>query len=199
MGNLSFGIGALGANLPSSKGSVIPTLRTTLAILHADADISIRAVSRIWITPAHPPGSGPDYANAVFLLETSLTAEALLARFHRIEADLGRDRGTGRWSARVLDIDLIDLDGMIAPDARTVGDWIGLAPERQRIEAPGRLILPHPRMQDRGFVLGPLAEIAPGWRHPLTGHSVTQMLADLGPGGLAGMQPMNDMGKQALP
>ena len=199
MGNLSFGIGALGANLPSDEGNAVLTLRAALAILHADPDISITAVSRIWTTPAHPPGSGPDYANAAFLLRTPLTAEALLARFHRIEADFGRDRRSGRWSARALDLDLIDLGGRIAPDTRTVEDWIRLPAARQRVEAPDRLILPHPRMQDRGFVLGPLAEIAPGWRHPLTGRSVAGMLEDLGPAGLAGMHPRNGAEKPASP
>ncbi|HRO15314.1 MAG TPA: hypothetical protein PLL33_09770, partial [Paracoccus sp. (in: a-proteobacteria)] len=64
-----------------------------------------------------------------------------------------------------------------------------LPTERQPHETPDRLILPHPRLQDRGFVLGPLAEIAPGWVHPRTGHTVARMLADLPPGGLAGMTP----------
>lgn len=199
MVNLSFGIGALGANLPSSEGDILRTLRTALAILHADVDISITAVSRFWMTPSYPSGTGPEYANAVFLLETSLSAEMLLARFHQVEADFGRDRGTGRWSARPLDIDLIDLGGEISPDAPAVDFWMCLPEERQKVEAPDHLILPHPRVQDRGFVLGPLAEIAPGWRHPLTGHSVARMLGNLGPGGLAGMHPLNGAEKPAFP
>ena len=91
----------------------------------------------------------------------------------------------------MLDLDLLALADRIAPDPETLAHWIGLPPDRQGCEAPDRLILPHPRIQDRGFVLAPLAEIAPGWRHPLTGRSVAAMLAGLGPGGLAGMQPLS--------
>ena len=190
MVNLSSGIVALGANLPASAQGPVDTLHETVGILHAEPEISITALSRFWRTPAYPPGSGPDFANAAALVRTSLPADALLARLHAIEAEAGRDRSTGRWSARVLDLDLIALDGQILPDETTLRHWIGLAPQDQGRVAPDRLILPHPRMQDRGFVLAPLAEIAPGWRHPLTGRSVAEMLAALGPDDLAGMRPL---------
>ncbi|MTD99963.1 2-amino-4-hydroxy-6-hydroxymethyldihydropteridine diphosphokinase [Paracoccus sp. YIM 132242] len=190
MQNLSFGIIALGANLPSGAGDPVQALREALAILHDPPGISMVSASRIWRTPAFPAGSGPDYANAAAVIRTGLAAPALLARLHGIEAAFGRDRGTGRWSARVLDLDLIALDDLILPDRDTLRRWIALPPDRQRREAPDRLILPHPRLQDRGFVLVPLAEIAPGWRHPLTGKPVSRMLAELGPGGLSGMSPL---------
>lgn len=190
MRKLSFGIICLGANLPSSDLGASETLQSAVGILHTEPDISITAVSRIWRTPAYPPGSGPDYANAAALIRTALPPEDLLARLHAIEACAGRDRSTGRWSARVLDLDLIALDDLVLPDQQTHRHWTGLDPERQRREAPDRLILPHPRMQDRGFVLAPLAEIAPDWQHPVTGRSVVQMLAALPPDALAGMAPM---------
>ncbi|HRM75464.1 MAG TPA: 2-amino-4-hydroxy-6-hydroxymethyldihydropteridine diphosphokinase, partial [Paracoccus sp. (in: a-proteobacteria)] len=66
--------------------------------------------------------------------------------------------------------------------------WRALPPERQAAAAPEGLVLPHPRLQDRGFVLAPLAEVAPGWRHPRLNRSVVQMLADLPEGALAGMR-----------
>ncbi len=190
MRKLSFGIICLGANLPSSDLGASETLQSAVGILHTEPDISITAVSRIWRTPAYPPDSGPDYANAAALIRTALPPEDLLARLHAIEARAGRDRSTGRWSARVLDLDLIALDDLVLPDQQTHRHWTGLDPERQRREAPDRLILPHPRMQDRGFVLAPLAEIAPDWQHPVTGRSVVQMLAALPPDALAGMAPM---------
>ena len=65
-----------------------------------------------------------------------------------------------------------------------------LPPDRQRQVAPGELILPHPRMQDRAFVLAPLAEVAPSWRHPRTGQTVAQMLAALDRAALEGLTPL---------
>jgi 2-amino-4-hydroxy-6-hydroxymethyldihydropteridine diphosphokinase len=190
MENLSFGIVSLGANLPSAAGDAARTLCDVLAILHGEPDISIAAISRIWRTPAFPPGSGPEYANAAAAIRTSLAAQDLLDRLHGIEAHFGRDRSTGRWSARVLDLDLIALDDLILPDTATLRHWIDLPADRQGVLAPDRLILPHPRMGDRGFVLAPLFEIAPGWRHPLTGKPVSRMLAELGPDALEGMTPL---------
>lgn len=189
MENLSFGIIALGANLPSNAGDPAHALQEAAAILHAEQDISIVAISRIWRTPAFPRDSGPEFANAAATLSTSLEAHALLDRLHGIEARFGRDRGTGRWAARVLDLDLIALDGLVLPDAATLRDWIDMPLTLQRVRAPNRLILPHPRLQDRGFVLAPLAEIAPAWRHPLTGKTVLAMVAELGADGLSGMTP----------
>ena len=190
MENLSFGIVALGANLPTADGDPVHALAAAIAALGREPGLRMGDVSRVWRTPAVPAGSGPDYANAAATIRTTLDARALLDRLHAIEAGQGRDRSTGRWSARVLDLDLIALDDLILPDAETLRRWIDLPPGRQQVEAPDRLILPHPRMQDRGFVLAPLVEIAPGWRHPLTGLSVSRMLADLDPAALSGMTPL---------
>ncbi len=144
--------------------------------------------SRLWRSPAWPPG-GPKYVNAVMTLETELPPEALLAALHEIEARHGRERGE-RWGARTLDLDLLAWGEAVRPDAATQGDWRALPPDRQGQEAPDRLILPHPRMQDRGFVLGPLLEVAPNWRHPLIGRTVREMLDALPPGALAGTEPL---------
>nr|WP_252726974.1 2-amino-4-hydroxy-6-hydroxymethyldihydropteridine diphosphokinase [Paracoccus sp. C2R09] len=188
---MSFGIVALGANLPLHGQELRAGLRRTLNILHSEPGITISAVSRFWRTPAIPAGSGPDFVNATATIRTSLRAPELLAALHRIEADFGRDRTTGRWSARVLDLDLIALDDTVLPDAATLQGWIDLPFAEQSRRTPDRLLLPHPRLQDRGFVLAPLAEIAPAWRHPLTGRDVSAMLADLPPAALAGMQPFS--------
>lgn len=189
MHKLSFGLVALGANLPSGRGNAVATLREASAILHTKRYITITALSRTWRTPAVPAGAGPDFANAVATVTTTLTPPELLAMLHETETDFGRDRSTGRWSARVLDLDLIAFDDLVLPDETTLRCWMALPISQQTAETPDRLLLPHPRLQDRGFVLAPLAEIAPGWRHPLTGRSVAQMLATLPAAAVAGMAP----------
>ncbi|MDB6182036.1 2-amino-4-hydroxy-6-hydroxymethyldihydropteridine diphosphokinase [Paracoccus fistulariae] len=188
--SLSLGLVAFGANLPSTTGSASETLHAAINTLHDEQDISISALSRFWQTPAVPAGSGPDFVNATAAITTSLHANEILDKLHRIEANFGRDRGTGRWSARVLDLDLLAFGQMIAPNQATLQHWMDLPPDQQRRQAPTELILPHPRLQDRGFVLAPLAEIAPLWRHPLTGLTVVEMLSGLSPDATAGMSPL---------
>lgn len=199
MDTLSFAILAMGANLPSADRDTSEMLQSACRILHAEPNISISAVSRFWRTPAVPAGAGPDYANAAALVSTALSPEELLAVLHRIEADFGRDRSGPRWSSRSLDLDLIGYKDMVLPDEVTQRNWMLLPPDQQRREVPDQLLLPHPRLQDRGFVLGPLAEIAPKWRHPVIGRTVAQMLADLGADGLRGMYPTSKVGHGTLP
>jgi 2-amino-4-hydroxy-6-hydroxymethyldihydropteridine diphosphokinase len=133
-------------------------------------------------TPAYPAGSGHDYLNAAgaFSVAPDVTAERILACLHDIEAQAGRNR-TLRWGARVLDLDLLALDDLVLPDAETQDRWRDLPLAEQASRAPGRLILPHPRLQDRAFVLVPLVDVAPDWRHPRLGLTVREMLAALPP------------------
>jgi len=167
----------LGSNSPSVAGSPRETLVAALGALSGPG-LSVTAVSRFFRTPAFPPGSGPDFVNAAACIDTALTPAALLDHLHRVEARFGRER-KARWAARTLDIDLLSVGDAIAPDADTLRRWMSLDPARQRQETPDRLILPHPRIQDRAFVLIPLAEIAPRWVHPLTGADIGAMLAAL--------------------
>ena len=168
---------ALGGNWPSSAGDSVGTF---VAALHdVSQDIGkIVSVSRFFRTPAFPPGSGPDFLNAVALVATGLDALAVLSALHAIEERYGRERLI-RWGARTLDLDLLALGDDVLPDAATQSQWVTLSPDRQRTEAPDQIILPHPRLQDRAFVLIPFAEIAPLWRHPITGLTVAEMVKAL--------------------
>lgn len=109
------------------------------------------------------PGWQPDYVNAVAELRTALMPYALLAALQRIESQQGRNRNTLHWGPRTLDLDIL-LWG------------------RRRLKLPG-LIVPHPGVAQRAFVLYPLAELAPGLDVPGCGR-IEQLLADLGGGAL---------------
>jgi 2-amino-4-hydroxy-6-hydroxymethyldihydropteridine diphosphokinase len=170
---------ALGANLPNGNTPPADTLKFALSAL-ADRGFSLRSISRFFATPCFPAGSGPDYVNAAaaITVPAGLTADDLLAHLLAIEMDFGRERQR-RWGMRTLDLDLVAWGDMILPDREGFDQWRCLDPALQAQAAPDRLILPHPRLQDRAFVLVPLADVAPAWRHPVLGITVLQMLQAL--------------------
>lgn len=179
---------ALGANLPSKIGTPRQSLRHALKIL-ANEMLKIQAVSQFFATPCFPAGAGPDYVNAAALLSTSLSPTALLSHLNAIEAEMGRTR-TSRWGQRVLDLDLLAYGAKVIPDLITYKHWLKLPADQQAKQAPSTLILPHPRLQDRAFVLVPMAEIAPDWQHPVLGKTTAQMLADLDPSDITQIKPL---------
>ena len=178
---------ALGGNLPSPLG--LPRDTVLAAAARLETEFGPGRLSPLYETDAFPAGSGPDYVNAAMALSTDRTAPDILSALHRIEAGFHRERGA-RWAGRTLDLDLVALGDEVHPDAGTFARWHRLDPADQARLAPDRLILPHPRMQDRAFVLVPLADVAPGWRHPVLGATVAEMLAALPPGALEGVRPL---------
>lgn len=152
----------LGANLPSARfGAPRATLEAALAALEAKS-VRVVRLSRWYDTAAVPAGEQPRFANVVAAVETTLDPVALLALLHRVEAEFGRVRGVCN-EARAIDLDLLVYGETLCPGP----------------EAP---ILPHPRMTERAFVLLPLRDVAPNWRHPADGRSLDELIVALPPG-----------------
>lgn len=179
---------ALGANI--CLGPKVPEIIVKEAIAVIQRDVASQIlISRFFATSALPAGSGPDFVNAVIRFESEAAPEDLLAELHRIEAAFDRQR-VQRWGPRTLDLDLLVCGDLVCPDVATWRRWADLPDERQQQEAPEQLILPHPRLQDRAFVLVPMADVAPDWCHPVLGASVRQMRDRLPPEALADLRPL---------
>jgi len=148
---------AVGANLPGPDGTPpIATCRAAVATLDALPGLRLRGLSRWYRTAPLPPSGQPDYVNAVVHLSGDADPAALLAALQALEARAGRIRGMPN-AARTLDLDIIAMDRLVrdAPDP----------------------IVPHPRAHERRFVLMPLAEVAPGWVHPVLRQTVEALIA----------------------
>ena len=161
---------AIGANLPGPDGApALETCRRAAARLDQLPGLRLRALSRWFLTKPVPPTPGvPDYVNGVALLESRPGAAApdpaaLMAALQAIEADFGRVRPYPN-APRTLDLDLLELDGIVraGPDP----------------------VLPHPRLQERAFVLAPLCDLAPGWKHPVLKERAFRLLRALGDQGV---------------
>jgi len=179
---------ALGSNATEREHSNAELLKQAVAEIKAEG-LATRRLSRLFSTPAFPAGAGPDFVNAALVVESPLPPEEVLAILHRVEASMGRVRRE-RWGQRVIDLDLLASGERVLPDEAALRDWMALPLDEQMRRAPDRLILPHPRMHERGFVLVPLADVAPDWAHPLTGQSVRAMLAALDPAEIAAIRPI---------
>ncbi|WP_458791854.1 2-amino-4-hydroxy-6-hydroxymethyldihydropteridine diphosphokinase [Yoonia sp. MH D7] len=179
---------ALGSNANSLWGDSTETIQKSMLIVGIALAGNVEQ-SALYTTPAFPAGTGPDFVNAAIRVQTTLNAAAIMQALHDIEADAGRKRVV-RWGQRTLDLDLIALDDMVRPDADTHQKWRDLPLDQQVKTTPDQLIIPHPRLQDRSFVLVPLADIAPDWVHPLLNLSVTQMRDARPLDEIAGVRPI---------
>jgi 2-amino-4-hydroxy-6-hydroxymethyldihydropteridine diphosphokinase len=146
----------LGANIPSLAGTPAQTLKAALASL-SRAGVEITAISPFYETEAWPDPADPPFMNAVAALRTKLQPIALMELLHTVETAFGRNRSVPNIP-RTLDLDLLDYAGQIHE---------------------GQVVLPHPRIAQRRFVLEPLKAVAPHWRHPVSGRDVDDLLNSL--------------------
>lgn len=156
----------LGANCPGPWGTSSSAIAQALGEIER-AHVTVVAVSPFYETEAVGNARQPAYVNAVALLDARLSPEAMLRVLKRIERRLGR-RGGRPWGPRTLDIDIIDYDGLVR-------HWRGRAPDFKRAGARP-LVLPHPLAHERPFVLRPLLDVAPNWRHPVLQKSAAELL-----------------------
>jgi 2-amino-4-hydroxy-6-hydroxymethyldihydropteridine diphosphokinase len=148
---------AVGANLGDREATFAAVIRA----LESEADLLLVGASTVYETEPIGPGDQEPYLNAVIGLRSWLSPTALLACLQRIEARFGRDRSATavRWGPRTLDLDLLFYGERV-------------------IELP-ELIVPHPRVHERAFVLMPLAELAPSLVHPLIGATIAAIAEGL--------------------
>ncbi len=143
---------ALGTNL----GNRLANLRAAIAAFVPE--IVVTAESHVYETPPWGYEDQPAFLNMVVKAETGLGPESLLKNLKQLEVELGREQNF-RWGPRLIDLDILFYDNMV-------------------IDTPP-LVIPHPRLHERAFVLVPLADVAPDLIHPIFQKSVSQLLAEV--------------------
>lgn len=148
---------ALGGNLPSSHGTPRQTCEAALKVMQTHG-LMIAAVSRWYSSAPVPHSDDPWFFNAVVRIQTDLPPLKVMEKLLEIECLFGRKRSVAN-APRTLDLDLLAYDDMMIDESV--------------------LTVPHPRLVERAFVLLPLADIAPDWRHPVTGDSIRTLISRL--------------------
>ena len=153
---------ALGSNQNGPWGTPQEAVTRALSMLDRDG-MKLVAASRLLVSAPFGKTNQPPFVNAVARIEAHAPPQALMQKLHAIERQAGRRRIV-RWGPRSLDLDLLDYHGLVS-------------------HGRSQLRLPHPGIAERIFVLKPIAEIAPTWKHPVSRLSASQLLRRLDPHG----------------
>lgn len=157
---------AFGSNRAGAWGKPVATLQRAVGVLANCAGTTILGKSGLYETAGVGPGRPGVFVNGVIAMECHCGPEALLRRLKQIERMAG-PRSALRWGPRTLDLDILDY-------SRRVCGW-SIQGRSERPPYGQRIVLPHPRLHLRPFVLAPLAEIAPRWRHPVFNLTAQQL------------------------
>ena len=168
---------ALGANLNGSFGSPIKTLKMCIKKLQEN-DVIIEKKSSWYQSKAFPNPLDPPFVNRCLKVLTHLEPLDFLDLISNIETELGRKRKK-RWESRVCDIDILSNNQKILPNLDKFNYWYKMELYNQIVIKPKELIIPHPRIQEREFVLLPLLDIQPNWTHPILNKTVLQLCEEL--------------------
>lgn len=166
---------ALGSNLPHGGLQPQQVIRSAITSLKK-AGLNEVKVSGFYRTAPVPRSNQPDFINCVIAGETNYSALEMLDICQSVEMSYGRERAV-RWDARTLDIDIINFGQQVFP---SLDEWHVVANNMKASTNIPHLVLPHPFMHRRAFVLRPLCDLMPEWRHPVFGRSASDLLSDQG-------------------
>ena len=164
---------SFGANIPGPLGCPAKTLDFAIKEFQC-LDILIVKKSQIYSSLAFPDPKKPAYLNGCLQVLVNCGPNDLLCKLKAIEKMMGR-RTNHRWGSRVCDLDLLSFESKVLPSSEVFNYWYKMPLKNQILEKPDELLLPHPRIQDRAFVLKPLLEVAAGWMHPVHNLTVKEM------------------------
>ena len=166
----------IGSNLSSKFGDCRQTLLESVNRIEALHLMHILAQSPIYRCAAWPVGKGqPDFANMAIVVEVNLNAVDMLELLQEIEDDMGRVRSE-RWSARVIDLDLLAYDDLVLPSAAL---WHSVEASDDPAAFLEEVTLPHPRLHKRPFAIIPFADVYPEWIHPVLHRTAAQIAEDI--------------------
>ena len=179
----------LGSNLSSEFGSSAETLKKCVGELKSFQAIQSLLESKWYISPSFFDKKEPRYVNVGLRLSTNLKPQDLLNFTSDLEIKYGRKRQR-RWEPRTCDIDILLCDQLILPSKLYFERWLKLDFSEQSELSPNKLILPHPRLQERTFFLKPLNDLHPDWIHPFLEMKAKEMLDSLPPNELENIEEM---------